>query len=268
MGCIVFLQPPACGGWEQALIEESPTLSARRLGAELGRLRVDKKLTLNEVADRLGWSPTKLQRIERQGRGLKTADLAFLLSLYEITSEDELEHLQALNRASNKRGWWREYEDVFSSALFFPILGGANGPQVVFVGSSRASLENELSYSFAVLSGVRDQWNDLANRGVPTISSNGEPVRIKVADCHLTLSSDYASWLVNCVVAFLTRILSIIQSGLAKLALARVVLAAEALIQGFLIAASMSHRHRREPSDDTSPLMANYRPSAGVAAAL
>ncbi len=266
MRCTVLLELPAPGGWDQTLREESPTLSARRLAAELRRLRQDRQLTHAEVAARLRCSPSKLLRIESGKCRPRKADLNALLSMYKVTSKDELERLHALHRASRKPGWWETYTEVLSSVQLIPMLDGTCEPMVLFSESSGASLENELSYSLAMISGMRDRWIDLAHRGASNISGYVESVRVKAANLNLTLSSDYTRWLAAGVVILLTRILSLMQSVLAKVVLARVA-AAEALMQVFLIAAFMSHRHRREPSDHDSPLMANYRPLAGVAAA-
>lgn len=82
----------------------SPTVRGRRLAAELRRLRERTGLTGDEVAQRLGWSGSKVSRIETHRTGVKPADLRRLLDLYGV--EDSYgEELLALARESRQRGW-------------------------------------------------------------------------------------------------------------------------------------------------------------------
>src|SRR6266699_1099141 len=62
----------------------SPTVRRRRLAAELRRLRERAGFTGDEVADRLGWSGSKISRIELHRTGIKLADLVLLLDLYNV----------------------------------------------------------------------------------------------------------------------------------------------------------------------------------------
>jgi len=80
----------------------SPTVRGRRLAAELRRLRERSGLTGEDVAERLGWSGSKVSRIELQRTGVKQADLRQLLDLYEI-SDSHRDELLALNRESRQR---------------------------------------------------------------------------------------------------------------------------------------------------------------------
>lgn len=71
----------------------------RRLAAELRRLRERAGLTGDQVAERLGWSGSKISRIELNRIGVKLADLRKLLDLYDV-SPGHREDLQALARES------------------------------------------------------------------------------------------------------------------------------------------------------------------------
>ena len=62
----------------------SPAARGRRLATELRRLRERKGLTGEDVAQRLGWSGSKVSRIERHRTGVKPADLRQLLALYDV----------------------------------------------------------------------------------------------------------------------------------------------------------------------------------------
>ncbi len=67
----------------------------RRLAAELRRLRERTGLTGDQVAHRLGWSGSKISRIELNRIGVKLADLKKLLDLYGV-SPAHRDELQAL----------------------------------------------------------------------------------------------------------------------------------------------------------------------------
>jgi transcriptional regulator with XRE-family HTH domain len=62
----------------------SQTIRRRRLAAELRRLRERAGLTGDEAAERLGWSGSKISRIETHRIGVKPADLSKLLDLYQV----------------------------------------------------------------------------------------------------------------------------------------------------------------------------------------
>jgi transcriptional regulator with XRE-family HTH domain len=72
--------------------EQGTSVGSRRLAAELRRLRERAGLTGEEASERLGWSGSKLSRIERHRIGMKEADLRKLLDLYEVDEgyRDEL----------------------------------------------------------------------------------------------------------------------------------------------------------------------------------
>jgi transcriptional regulator with XRE-family HTH domain len=81
----------------------SQTIRRRRLAAELRRLRERAGLTGDEAAERLGWSGSKISRIETHRIGVKPADLGKLLDLYGV-SPAHREDLQALAQESSRTG--------------------------------------------------------------------------------------------------------------------------------------------------------------------
>jgi transcriptional regulator with XRE-family HTH domain len=82
-------------------------MAARReLGDELRRLRGRRRGA--EVAGRLGWSESKLSRIETARTGISEADLERLLRLYAC-SQDERARLRELARRGRARVWWAPY---------------------------------------------------------------------------------------------------------------------------------------------------------------
>lgn len=77
----------------------------RRLAAELRRLRETSRLTLEEAADGLGWSKTKLSRIENTLRRVAIPEVEGLLELYGVTGS-RYEALIAFTHTVGQRDWW------------------------------------------------------------------------------------------------------------------------------------------------------------------
>jgi transcriptional regulator with XRE-family HTH domain len=93
----------------------SPTVRGRRLVRELRRLREEEGLTLQEVADRLGWSRATVSRLETAQTRPRYDQVADLLALYRMPVS-EREALVALARQAGQRGWWTAYVDVFTGS--------------------------------------------------------------------------------------------------------------------------------------------------------
>lgn len=90
----------------------------RRLAAELRRLRHEAGLSLEDVADGLGWQPSKLSRIENRQVGVSTADLRKLLAAYKVEDQAYRDHLADIARRATERGWWQSFSsDVVPTAL-------------------------------------------------------------------------------------------------------------------------------------------------------
>jgi transcriptional regulator with XRE-family HTH domain len=77
----------------------NPSVRRRRLATELRRLRERAGITGDQASDRLGWSGSKLSRIENSKIGVKQADLRLLLDLYHV-SETHRSEVLALARES------------------------------------------------------------------------------------------------------------------------------------------------------------------------
>jgi transcriptional regulator with XRE-family HTH domain len=84
-----------------------PTSTARReLGSELRRLRGDRRAA--DVASALGWSESKLSRIETAHTAISEDDLDRLLHAYGVRPEDH-DRLRELSRRGRTRAWWTPY---------------------------------------------------------------------------------------------------------------------------------------------------------------
>ena len=97
--------------------EQGTSVGGRRLAAELRRLRERTGLTGEEVSQRLGWSGSKLSRIERHQIGVKQADLRKLLELYGV-DETHGDELLALARESKHKGLPQKVAASFPVATY------------------------------------------------------------------------------------------------------------------------------------------------------
>jgi transcriptional regulator with XRE-family HTH domain len=89
----------------------SGTVRNRRLATELRRLRERAQLTGDEVADRLGWSASKVSRIENARQAPRLGDVRSLLELYGVEGSYR-EQLLQLARDAVRKGWWEAYSDA------------------------------------------------------------------------------------------------------------------------------------------------------------
>ena len=93
------------------MVAAGPAGPRRRLGADLRRLRTGVGLHLDEVAQVLGCSTSKVSRLET-GKGVpKASDVRRLIRLYGASAEAEQETLLQLVRDSRVEGWWTTYTE-------------------------------------------------------------------------------------------------------------------------------------------------------------
>ena len=115
----------------------SPTVRRRELGSLLRALRLDRGLTVEQVAERLLCSPSKVSRMETGQRGATPRDIRDLCDLYDVRDDSERERLMALARESKQPGWWQSF------AL----------PYTTYVGLEQAATSIRI-YQSAVVPGV------------------------------------------------------------------------------------------------------------------
>jgi transcriptional regulator with XRE-family HTH domain len=102
--------------------DQGPVVQSALLRGELVRLRKEKGLTQEQVADQLDWSPSKLIRVEGGRSQITRVDLDALLQTYGVTSESQRERLRGYNKGAHERGWWDAYKDD-SSPLYLNYVG-------------------------------------------------------------------------------------------------------------------------------------------------
>jgi transcriptional regulator with XRE-family HTH domain len=100
---------------------ETSVVRQRRLRAELRRLRDQAGRTQKVVAEALGWSTSKVIRIETGAVNVSTSDVMALLHYYGITDTELSEVLLNITRARDE-GWWDEYRSYYNQQ-FLNFLG-------------------------------------------------------------------------------------------------------------------------------------------------
>ncbi len=94
----------------------SPTARQRRLAAELRRLRGRTGRTGDDIAEALGWSPSKVSRYELARTSPNPADVEKLLDIYGVTGSHR-EQLLALAQEATRKGWWEAYSGALTEEL-------------------------------------------------------------------------------------------------------------------------------------------------------
>ena len=95
---------------------DSPSVRERRLARELREARVGAQIAGRDVARLLGWSASKVSRIETGRIGISLPDLDRLVELYRLPTE-QAEYLRRLAPAARMRGWWDAYADSLSAGF-------------------------------------------------------------------------------------------------------------------------------------------------------
>ena len=93
----------------------SPTLRRRELGALLRALRNQKGLTVEQVAESLLCSPSKVSRMETGQGGATARDVRDLCNLYDVTDEAERDRMMTLARQGKGPARWQRYELAYAT---------------------------------------------------------------------------------------------------------------------------------------------------------
>lgn len=90
----------------------NPTVRRRRLGQELRKLREEKGMTAEEVADRLLVSQSKISRLENGRRSISQRDVRDLCGVYDVGDHRVVESLMQMAKESRQQGWWHAFGDI------------------------------------------------------------------------------------------------------------------------------------------------------------
>ena len=89
----------------------NPTVRQRELGRRLREQRLEHGLTVEEVADKLLCSATKISRLETGTRRSSLRDVRDLCDLYNV-GKATADELMELGRGAREQVWWTQYEDL------------------------------------------------------------------------------------------------------------------------------------------------------------
>lgn len=92
----------------------SPTLRRRELGVLLRSRRLQLGLTVEQVAEHLECSTSKISRMETGHRGVTSRDVRDLCDLYQVNDKAERDRLMELARESRQSAWWQSYDLPYS----------------------------------------------------------------------------------------------------------------------------------------------------------
>jgi transcriptional regulator with XRE-family HTH domain len=89
----------------------NPTVRQRELGRRLREQRLEHGLTVEEVAEKLLCSATKISRLETGARRPSLRDVRDLCGVYNVDEATTNEFME-LARGAREQVWWTQYEDL------------------------------------------------------------------------------------------------------------------------------------------------------------
>jgi transcriptional regulator with XRE-family HTH domain len=130
----------------------SPAVRRRRLGIELRELREAAELTIEQVAERLEVSDSKISRIENGQVGATPRDVRDMATLYGVTGQ-RLENLMQLARETREKPWWYEYRDL--RAIDFAMYEAEASQLLYFAPLTLPGLLQTPDYARAIIGAIR-----------------------------------------------------------------------------------------------------------------
>lgn len=93
------------------MVGQSPTVRQRELGKRLRTLRNERNLTIEDVAEKLLISATKISRLETGTRPPNPRDVRDLCRHYGL-DDSATNELMSLAQGAREQVWWTQYEDL------------------------------------------------------------------------------------------------------------------------------------------------------------
>lgn len=137
----------------------SATVRGRGLGIELQRLRRRAALSCKAAGEQLGWSASKVSRLETGHRGITSEDVSALLVVYGITGA-ERDRLLGMAQRADEPGWWATGDQRLTdqSRMFLNLESGATSIADVELTLVPGLLQTpEYVRALMVAAGVPDQ---------------------------------------------------------------------------------------------------------------
>jgi transcriptional regulator with XRE-family HTH domain len=97
--------------------EDGSAVARRVLKGRLRDARSAASVTREQAVEELGWSLSKLVRIETGDQGVSVTDIRAMLQLYGVTDKATVQELTKLARVSRQPTWWTAYRSVITKAL-------------------------------------------------------------------------------------------------------------------------------------------------------
>jgi len=110
---------------------ETIEVKRRRLRAAIRQYRLDAALTQKQAADELGWSISKIVRVEQGAVPIVPSDVRAMLHLYGETDPDQMEKLVGLAKAAREQKGFAEFSDI-ASQEYQELLGLERSAKVVY----------------------------------------------------------------------------------------------------------------------------------------
>lgn len=102
-----------------------PLARRRELGALLRDLRSQSGLTIDQVAESLMCSPSKVSRMETGFRSGTLRDIRDLCDLYRVDDGRQREYLMELAREGKRPGWWQSHDVPFGFGTYIGLEADA-----------------------------------------------------------------------------------------------------------------------------------------------
>ncbi|WP_117213397.1 helix-turn-helix domain-containing protein [Allorhizocola rhizosphaerae] len=144
--------------------QQMPVMRRRRIGLTLRKMREQNNMTLEQVAELMECSQSKISRIETGHSSVGMRDVRDLLEIYGVTGQDAMDIMDMAREArrhERQRSWWHPYSNVLVSA---------------YVGNENAA-SRVRAYEHQVVPGLL-QTKDYAEAMFRTSNPNARPEEI------------------------------------------------------------------------------------------
>lgn len=145
------------------MAEANPTMRQRELALRLRQLRVKQDLTVEQVAEKLLCSATKISRLETGARRPSLRDVRDLCQLYEVDEQDAAQ-LMGLARQAREAGWWDQYNDLGAVGTYLGLEQEAAAVTYYSMYFVNGLLQTA-DYARSVIKGVNPQIDPLVLEG-------------------------------------------------------------------------------------------------------
>jgi transcriptional regulator with XRE-family HTH domain len=136
----------------------SPIARRRQLGTMLRARRTELGLTVEDAANHLLVSPSKISRVETGQRNITARDIRDLAVLYRLTDE-ERQVLAELAAGGKVRAWWQPFNLPYAYATYVGLEADATSIRDFALGVMPGLLQTEL-YAQAIVRAVVPHMSD------------------------------------------------------------------------------------------------------------